>query len=91
MQTILLITALIGMTLLIVRSVVFAPLRKLWPAFFGCAQCVGTWVGAAAGASGIIETNYVWWADAVIVGASVSFLALLSDAILLRLLGEPES
>lgn len=84
-----LISALIGATLLIVRSVVFAPVRGLWPAFFGCSQCVGTWVGIAAGGSGIVAVGNGRVLDAVIVGAATSFLALLADSVLLRLLGDP--
>lgn len=82
--------ALIGLTLILVRGTVFRPLQKLWPALFQCAQCSGAWVGMAAGASGLVPVGHGRALDALIVGAATSFLALLADAILLRLLGEPE-
>lgn len=82
--------ALIGTTLLVVRGTVFRPIRAVWPALFGCSQCFGTWVGAAAGASGLVSAGHGRILDAVIVGAATSFLALAADAMLLRLLGEPE-
>lgn len=80
---------LVGTTLLIVRSVVFNRIRRVWPAMLGCAQCAGTWVGAAAGASGIVQIGHGRALDAVIVGAATSFTAMLADAILLNLLGDP--
>lgn len=88
-MNVLLIFALIGATLLIVRSTIFAPIRRLWPSLLGCAQCTGTWVGAVAGASGVVVTGHGRALDAVIVGAATSFLSLLADAVLLRLLGDP--
>jgi len=89
MSTVLLPLALIGATLLVVRSVVFGPLRRFWPALFSCAQCVGTWVGLAAGATGIVTTGHGRVLDAIIIGAATSFLSLLADATLLKLLGDP--
>jgi hypothetical protein len=89
MNTLLLLCALIGTTLIIVRGSILAPVRNLWPALFGCAQCAGTWVGIAAGASGIVSTGHGRFLDAVIVGAAASFASLLADAVLLRLLGDP--
>jgi hypothetical protein len=90
MTELLLVLALIGTTLIVVRGTAFRPLQKLWPALFACAQCFGFWVGVAAGASGIMATEYGRPLDAVIVGAATSFLSLLADAVLLKLLGEPE-
>lgn len=80
--------ALVGATLLLVRSTIFAPLRRLWPALLGCAQCTGFWVGV--GASWLAPTGHAWSLNAVIVGAATSFLALLADAVLLHLLGDPQ-
>lgn len=84
------ILALIGATLIIVRSTLFRPIQKLWPALFQCSQCSGTWVGIAAGASGVVAIGHGRILDAVIVGAATSFSAMLADAVLLKLLGDPE-
>ena len=86
---ILLFLALVGATLIIVRSTLFAPVRRLWPALLECSQCTGTWVGGVAGASGLVSTGRGAVLDTLIVGASTSFLSLLADAMLLRLLGDP--
>jgi hypothetical protein len=82
--------ALVGTTLIVVRGTVFKPLQRLWPALFRCSQCAGTWVGAAAGAFGVVVVGHDRVLDAVIVGAATSFLSLLADAVLLKLLGSPE-
>ncbi len=81
--------ALIGLTLIITRGTIFRPLQRLWPALFQCSQCTGWWVGAAAGASGIISIGHGRAIDAIIVGAAASFSSMLSDAVLLKLLGDP--
>lgn len=88
-MTALLLLALAGATLIVVRGAIFAKIRRLWPALFGCAQCAGTWIGAAAGASGLVTTGHGRLLDAVIVGAAASLASLLADAVLLRLLGDP--
>lgn len=90
MTHLLLVEALIGVTLIVVRGAIFRPLQKHWPMFFRCSQCVGMWVGVVAGASGIISVGYGRILDAIIVGAATSFLSLFADAILLRLLGDPD-
>lgn len=84
----LVLIALVGATLIVVRGTIFRPLQQI--PFFACSQCFGTWIGAAAGASGIISIGHGRVLDAVIVGCATSFLALLADAILLKLLGDPE-
>jgi hypothetical protein len=81
--------ALIGLTLILVRGSIFGPLQRRWPAFFRCAQCAGMWVGMAAGAAGLTPSGRGPLLDAFIVGATTSFLSLLADAILLKLLGDP--
>lgn len=86
----LLILALVGTTLIVVRGTIAAPLRKLWPALLGCAQCAGWWVGAAAGASGVISTGHGRLLDAVIAGGAASVASLITDALLLKLLGDPK-
>ena len=88
-MTILLIASLIGTTLIIVRSTLFKPIQRLWPPLFQCSQCVGMWVGASASAYGIIQVGQGRLLDALIVGAATSFLSLLADAVLLKLLGDP--
>lgn len=89
MNTILLLSALIGATLIIVRGTICRPIQKLWPAFFGCCQCTGTWVGIVAGTSGIVSVGQGRVVDAIVVGAATSFLAMVADGILLKLLGDP--
>lgn len=89
MNSFLLISALVGTTLIVVRGTVVDPIRRLWPALFQCSQCVGTWVGVGAGASGIITIGHGRVLDAVIVGTATSFLSTLADAVLLKLLGDP--
>lgn len=84
-ESMLLLAALIGTTLLIVRSTIFAPIRALGPAFLKCGQCVGVYVGAATGASGIVTTGHGRLLDAALVGAATSFLSMLADAVLWKL------
>jgi hypothetical protein len=83
------LSALIGMTLIVVRSTIFKPIRRLWPTLLECCQCVGMWVGIAAGASGLLTSGHGRVLDAVVAGAATSFLAMSSDAVLLNLLGDP--
>ena len=89
MNDVLLLSALIGTTLIIVRGTIMRRVRALWPALLGCSQCTGTWVGIVAGATGIVSVGRGRVVDAMIVGAATSFLALVADAILLKLLGDP--
>jgi hypothetical protein len=81
----LLISALIGTTLIVSSGTIFSFLRKLWPSFLGCSQCVGLWVGAAFGVSGLVTTGYGLVADVIVVGSATSFLSLLANKILLKL------
>lgn len=81
--------ALVGLTLVLVRGTIFRPLQRVWPALFGCSQCVGMWVGAAAGARGIATMNLGRILDAAMVGAATSVLSMAADAALLKLLGDP--
>jgi hypothetical protein len=89
MNAVLLLSALVGATLILVRGTIFGWLQRLYPPLFRCSQCTGTWIGMAAGASGIVSVGRGHLIDAIVVGAATSFLALLSDAILLKLLGDP--
>lgn len=81
--------ALVGLTLILVRGTIFRSLQRRWPAFLQCSQCVGMWVGLAAGAGGVatLDRGRVW--DAVLVGGATSVLAMATDAVLLKLLGDP--
>jgi hypothetical protein len=81
--------ALVGVTLIIVRGTIFVGLRKLFPALLECTQCTGTWVGIVAGASGVATMGHGRPLDALLVGGAVSVLALLTDAVLVKLLGDP--
>lgn len=81
--------ALIGCTLIIVRGTIFAPVRRLWPALLECSQCTGTWVGMSAGAGALVVTGQGRIVDALVVGCATSFLALVADGLLLKLLGDP--
>lgn len=87
MTELLLLLALVGTTLIIVDSAILRPVRKIWPAFFTCAQCVGFWVGVGFGVSGLITTPYGRVMDAFIVGTAGSFLSTLADGVLSALLG----
>lgn len=89
MNGFLLISALIGTTILVVRSTVFGPIRRLWPALFECSQCFGFWVGVVAGASALVQSGHGLVLNTLVVGAATSFLSLLADAVLLHLLGDP--
>jgi hypothetical protein len=88
MSYVLSLIALVGATILVVRGTIFRPIQLFYPALFRCSQCAGFWVGVTA--SPIIHTGHGLFLNAAIVGASVSFLSLLADAVLLKLLGDPD-
>ncbi len=90
MNELLLICALIGATLIVVRGTICRPVQRLWPALLQCSQCTGAWVGIAAGASGLVSVGRGRVLDAAVVGAATSFLSMAADAILLKLLGDPD-
>jgi hypothetical protein len=48
------------------------------------------WVGMASGAAGIVQVGQGRVLDALIIGGATSFLSTLADAVLLKLLGDPE-
>jgi hypothetical protein len=52
-------------------------------------MCAGMWVGIAAGASGLVQSGHGRVLDAIVVGAAASFSSVLADAVLLKLLGDP--
>jgi hypothetical protein len=77
---------LIGITLIISRGTIFYWFQQRWPTFIKCAQCTGMWVGMAAGAAGLMQTGHGLMFDVAAVGGATSFLSLLANAILIRLL-----
>ena len=89
MNAILLLSALVGATLIVVRGTILRRIRAVWPALLECSQCTGTWVGIVAGATGIVSVGRGHVIDAIVVGAATSFLAMAADAVLLKLLGDP--
>jgi hypothetical protein len=89
MTSFLLLSALVGATLIVVRGTILRRVRAIWPALLECSQCTGTWVGIVAGATGIVSVGQGRVIDAIVVGAATSFLSLLADAVLLKLLGDP--
>jgi hypothetical protein len=89
MNDLYLLAALIGTTLIIVRGTIFSSVRRIWPALLECSQCTGAWIGAAAGAIGVVPAGHGRALDSFIVGAATSFLSMLADAVLLKLLGDP--
>lgn len=72
---------LVGITLIITQGTIFERLRQRISAL-KCPQCVGMWVGSAAGAYGLPQTDHGRVVDAFIVGGAVSFLAMLFGVIL---------
>lgn len=90
MNSLLVLFALVGTTLIVVDSTLFKRIRKLWPALLGCAQCVGFWVGAVAGATRLLDAGHGRVLDAFIAGTGTSFLSLLVYAVLVNLLGPVE-
>jgi hypothetical protein len=82
------LAALVGTTLIVVRGALFEPLQRRW-ALFRCGQCSGWWVGAAAGAGGLVSVGHTRVVDALVVGGATSVLSLVTDAVLLKLLGDP--
>lgn len=89
MSEFLVLCAAVGTTLIVVDSTLFKPIQKLWPALLKCAQCAGFWIGAAVGASGLLDVGHGRIINAFVVGTGTSFLALLAYAVLVSLLGEP--
>lgn len=80
--------ALVGITLILARGTIFAPMRKLWPELFECSQCVGAWVGFAAGVSGVASMGHGFVIDTILCGGLVSVSAMSIDALLMNLLDD---
>lgn len=91
MNAFLLISALVGVTIIVTSGAAFMWLQRLYPPLFRCPQCVGFWVGVAAGATGIVSTGHGRILDAMIVGAATSVWSLLTEGVLTSLLGEPKA
>jgi hypothetical protein len=85
-----LLAALIGATLIVVRGTILSRLRKVWPQFFECSQCVGFWIGALAGGTSIVGSfERGWWFDALALGCAVSVVSMGTDIVLLKLADGP--
>ena len=82
--------ALAGVTLIVTRGTIFEPLQRRFPALMKCPMCFGFWVGLGDGilSSEAIAWSLVW--PIVLSGATVSLASLLADALLIKLLGDPE-
>ena len=81
-----LIVALVGVTIILVRGTIFAPLQRRFE-LFHCALCAGFWVGALGG----LMTSRGEWFDVVkffLDGGTVAVAALTIDAIHAKLLGD---
>lgn len=83
--------ALVGTTIIVTRSTLFRPLQTFYPMFFACSMCVGFWVGVFAVLSGIVTPESPGLRGLFVVGTATSFLSLLSDAVLIKLLGDPNN
>ena len=84
------IVALVGATIIITRGTIFARLQTSWPKFFTCSMCVGFWIGAVSML--VLRPGSKTWESTVdffLDGCSISLLALAVDAVLLKLLGDP--
>jgi hypothetical protein len=75
----------IGATLILVRSVIFRRVRRIWPELLQCSQCMGFWVGAAIGLAQRSTPT-----DWILYGCATSFLSLLAEGVLSKLLGDPD-
>jgi hypothetical protein len=51
---------------------------------------MGFWVGVAAGVSKVVQLGHGHAVDAILIGAATSFLSMAADAVLIRLLGDPD-
>jgi hypothetical protein len=92
---ILVFAALVGATLIVVRSTLFKRVRRVWPALLGCSQCVGFWTGALATFVPELDlphgrAPFAMVVDALVVGCATSLSALATDCLLCKLAGEPD-
>lgn len=84
------VVALVGVTILLVRGAIFQRARSVWPGLFGCSLCLGFWVGIAWGVATVVLIHRAWsWA--LLDGPTVAICAVLVDAVLLKLLGDPHA
>jgi hypothetical protein len=86
----LLVSALVGATLIVTSSTLLRPVRRLYPPLLHCSQCSGFWVGALAGATGLVSVGCGRALGALVVGCATSFLSQVADGVLSKLLGPPE-
>ena len=64
---------LVGITLIVTSSRLFARLRVIWPEFLGCPMCVGFWIGCFAYL--LREYASVSIGEMMLLGGSVSVLS----------------
>lgn len=92
--------ALVGMTIILTRGTIFRGFQQgRAGAFFSCAICVGFHVGAWGmlvlrhGGGASAGHSLTWWAvaDFFLDGSSVALLSLAAEAVLLKLLGDPDA
>lgn len=84
----LLVCALVGATLIVVRGTIFRRLRLIYPPLLRCSQCTGFWVGAAAGLRQVVSLGQGRLLDAFLVGCATSILAFIVDGVMINLVGE---
>lgn len=86
------IVALVGATIIITRGTIFRGFQQgRARVFFACSLCVGFWVGSVTMlVLRLPSTPWKGFVDFMLDGSSVALLSLAADAVLIRLLGEPE-
>lgn len=83
--------AAVGATIIVTRSTLFRPLQDFYPTFFACSMCVGFWTGVFARLSGVVSIGLTGLLGLFVTGTATSFLSLLADAVLIKLLGDPNN
>ena len=92
MNHLLLLAALVGATLIVVRGTIFSRVRAIWPALLACSQCVGFWVGVAGSHlrdGSLVSLSRGWWIDAIVMGCAVSVISMATDIVLLKIADGP--
>ena len=74
------IVGLVGLTIIVTWGKIAARLRLLSPDFFGCALCVGFWIGLAGA---IVRWEGLF--EAVVTAGAVSVLSMLTKLVIVRL------
>lgn len=87
----LLLVAFVGMTIVLVRGSIFSPLRSKL-SVLNCSLCTSVWVGGVGHGLLACQAGQKWFLiieSSLLFGSATAVLALLADAVLLRLLGDP--